>query len=80
MTAPESKMSSGMFNRFICGTWRAFAAILADGSVVTWGCPDRGGDCSAVQVRARAVRANKKCGCHIPVLVAFVDFPAGCFS
>ena len=67
----------------------AYAAILADGSVVTWGCPDPGGDCSAVQdqliyistqVRARAVRANKKCGCHIPVLVAFVDFPAGCFS
>ena len=89
VTAPQSKMSSGMFNRFICGTWRAFAAILADGSVATWGCPDRGGDCSAfqdqliyisAQVRARAVRANKKCGCHIPVLVAFVDFPAGCFS
>ena len=27
----------------------AFAAILADGSVVTWGSPDSGGDCSAVQ-------------------------------
>ena len=29
-------------------TSRAFAAILADGSVVTWGSPDRGGDSSAV--------------------------------
>jgi hypothetical protein len=28
---------------------RAFAAILADGSVVTWGRPDCGGDSSAVQ-------------------------------
>ena len=27
----------------------AFAAILADGSVVAWGDPDYGGDCSAVQ-------------------------------
>jgi hypothetical protein len=26
----------------------AFAAILADGSMVAWGDPDRGGDCSAV--------------------------------
>ena len=26
-----------------------FAAILANGSVVTWGNPDQGGDCSAVQ-------------------------------
>ncbi|CAE7300760.1 unnamed protein product, partial [Symbiodinium sp. CCMP2456] len=27
----------------------AFALIRADGSVVTWGCPDSGGDSSAVQ-------------------------------
>ena len=29
-------------------TERAFAAILADGSVMTWGDPDYGGDSSAV--------------------------------
>ena len=28
---------------------RAFAAILGDGSVVTWGPADHGGDSSAVQ-------------------------------
>ena len=27
----------------------AFAAILADRSVVTWGMPEHGGDCAAVQ-------------------------------
>ena len=31
----------------------AFAAILADGSVVTWGDPDGGGDSSAVQDQLR---------------------------
>ena len=31
----------------------AFAAILADGSVVTWGDVDSGGDCSAVQDQLR---------------------------
>ena len=30
-------------------TWFAFAAILADGSVVTWGSPGHGGDSSEVQ-------------------------------
>ena len=30
-------------------TCAAFAAILADGSVVTWGNPANGGDSSAVQ-------------------------------
>lgn len=33
----------------IQGTYRAFAGILADGSVITWGDPSRGGDSSAVQ-------------------------------
>jgi hypothetical protein len=33
----------------ICGTYRAFAAILANGSVVTWGYADFGGDSSSVQ-------------------------------
>ena len=34
----------------------AFAAILADGSVVTWGHPDLGGDSSAVQDQLRNVQ------------------------
>jgi hypothetical protein len=34
----------------------AFAAFLADGSVVTWGNPDDGGDSSAVQGQLRNVQ------------------------
>ena len=34
----------------------AFAAILADGSVVTWGDPESGGDSTAVQTRLKNVR------------------------
>ena len=34
----------------------AFAAILEDGSVVTWGHEDRGGDSSAVRDELRAVQ------------------------
>ena len=33
----------------ICGSFFAFAAVLADGTVVTWGDPDNGGDSSRVQ-------------------------------
>ena len=40
----------------IQATQEAFAAILADGSVVTWGSPDYGGDCSAVQDQLRNVQ------------------------
>ena len=39
----------------IQATERAFAAILANGSVVAWGNPGRGGDCSAVQDQLRNV-------------------------
>ena len=42
--------------RQIQATSDAFAAILADGSVVTWGNPDNGGDCSAVQDQLRNVQ------------------------
>ena len=35
--------------------FRAFAAILDDGSVVTWGDPRYGGDCSAVQHQLKNV-------------------------
>ena len=34
----------------------AFAAILADGSVVSWGDPDAGGDSSAVQDQLKGVQ------------------------
>jgi alpha-tubulin suppressor-like RCC1 family protein len=35
---------------------RAFAAILEDGSVVTWGVPQSGGDSSAVQDQLKGVQ------------------------
>ena len=37
------------------GQCRAFAAILADGSVVSWGYSDFGGDSSAVQAQLQNV-------------------------
>ena len=37
-------------------TPQAFAAILEDGSVVTWGSPYAGGDSSGVQARLRNVK------------------------
>jgi len=39
----------------ICGTDFAFAAILADGSVVTWGNPSRGGDSTRVQEQLKHI-------------------------
>jgi alpha-tubulin suppressor-like RCC1 family protein len=39
----------------IQATGYAFAAILADGSVVAWGNPDHGGDCSTVQDQLKNV-------------------------
>ena len=33
----------------VCSTPNSFAAILADGSLVTWGDPGSGGDSTAVQ-------------------------------
>ena len=41
--------------RQIFGTRSAFAAVLADGTVVTWGDPQRGGDSSRVQFQLRKV-------------------------
>ena len=55
VTVLQFKISSGVCSRFrrhIC----AFAAILADGSVVTWGHADCGGDSSAVQDQLRGVQ------------------------
>ena len=40
----------------IQATQRAFAAILADGSVVAWGLAEAGGDSSAVREQLRGVK------------------------
>lgn len=40
----------------IQGSFSAFAAILADGHVVTWGDPTAGGDSSTVQNQLHNVR------------------------
>ena len=47
VTALKPKISSRASSR-LKATDFAFAAILADGSVVTWGHPNSGGDSSAV--------------------------------
>jgi alpha-tubulin suppressor-like RCC1 family protein len=39
-----------------CTAAGAFAVGLADGSVITWGNPNEGGDCSAVQDQLRNVQ------------------------
>ena len=38
---------------------RAFAAVLCDSSVKTWGSADHGGDCSAVREQLKTVRQIK---------------------
>ena len=44
-------------------TASAFAALLADGSVVTWGDPEAGGDASSVQEKLKEVGSEgKTCG------------------
>ena len=40
----------------ICGVFKCFAAILGDGSVVTWGCESSGGDSSSVQDQLKNVQ------------------------
>ena len=62
----KSKISSAILAvssrlwRFSPSNWqatgRAFAAILADGSLVTWGDPDYGGDSSEVQDQLKGVQ------------------------
>ena len=53
----------------IQATDSAFAAILADGSVVTWGSDRNGGDCSAVHDELRNVQqiqaASTAFGCDL---------------
>ena len=55
MTVPQFEISSGVCSRFQA-TEQAFAAILADGSVVTWGEALYGGDSSAVNISSRVVQ------------------------
>ena len=53
-SAPGSMVQGQLKNvRQIISSARAFAAILEDRSVVTWGDPENGGDCSAVRDRLR---------------------------
>ena len=42
----------------VCGTYNAFAVILGDGSVLTWGDARFGGDSSAVQGQLKGCAAN----------------------
>ena len=55
VTAPKSRMSSKVSSRFKQLQF-AFAAILADGSVVTWGNPYEGGDSAKVQDELKGVQ------------------------
>ena len=55
VTALKSKISSKVSSRFK-QRGRAFAAILADGSVVTWGSPDHGGNSCPVQAQLKGVQ------------------------
>ena len=46
--------------RQIQSTYTAFAAILVDGSVVTWGAPGNGGNSEAVQDQLQNVQQIQK--------------------
>ena len=54
----------------IQATQRAFAAILADGSVVTWGSADCGGDSSAVRDQLRGVEQIQATGFAFAAILA----------
>ena len=47
-----------------------FAALLADGSVLTWGDPDCGGDSSEVQDRLKAVQQIEATGSAFAAILA----------
>ena len=50
--------------------WYAFAAILADESVVTWGCPDSGGDSSDIQHELKGVQQVQATNCAFAAILA----------
>jgi alpha-tubulin suppressor-like RCC1 family protein len=51
-------------------TGSAFAAVLADGSVVAWGNPDCGGDSSAVQDQLKHVQQVQATGSAFAAILA----------
>ena len=69
MTVRQFKISSVVCSRFKpqCG---AFAAILADGSVVTWGDADWGGYSSAVRDQLRGVQQIQATGFAFAAILA----------
>ena len=62
MTVKKAKLRSGDSLTFqirgvqVCSSEHAVAAILGDGSVVTWGAAEYGGDCSSVQSQLKNVQ------------------------
>ena len=56
VTAAVSRSSSGTCS--IQATQGAFAAVLGNGSVVTWGSPKHGGDSSSVQEQLSSVHTE----------------------
>ena len=63
MTVRQFKISSGVSSRFKPQLKDgAFAAILEDGSVVTWGDADCGGDSSAVRDQLKGVQLQSSRG------------------
>ena len=62
VTALKSKLSSKISNR-LRPLVLLFAAILADGSVVTWGDPGSGGDSSRVQGQIAYLQETVLCPC-----------------
>ena len=67
-TLEEFRLHSGdaltlqMSTTQVRGNLHAFAAILGDGSVVTWGDAEKGGDSSAVQDRLKDVQQIQRTG------------------
>ena len=55
VTTQQLEIGLGVYSRFTANHG-AFAAILADGSVVTWGNKDFGGDSTAVRDQLRGVQ------------------------
>ncbi|OLP80825.1 hypothetical protein AK812_SmicGene38710 [Symbiodinium microadriaticum] len=54
----------------VAATQHAFAAIQGDGSVVTWGNPEFGGDCSEVQEKLRNVQCIQATDAAFAALLA----------
>ena len=71
VTAPESETSSTMLGRLMAHTYYAFATILEDGSVVTWGHPDYGGNSSRAQ--DQLINVQQICGTHCAFAAILAD-------